>query len=90
MEVAAADAVPTELSRLCREADVVAAAVVDIAPDFGARLRLEVELNLDPTGHPIAHAMLSETVTNRPAGVVMGIFSRRGRKPCWPARPPGG
>jgi hypothetical protein len=57
------------LARLSREGDVVAASVtVDSAPDTGARLRLEVNSNLSPHGHPIAHAMLRETVASYPSG----------------------
>ncbi len=57
------------LSLLSQETDVVAASVtIDTAPDTGARLRLEVEGNLSPDGHPAAHAMLREAARTYPAG----------------------
>jgi len=57
------------LAALSNESHIVAASVtVETAPDTGARLRREVELNLDPTSHPLAQAMLREAADTYPAG----------------------
>ena len=57
------------LAAMSNESHIVAASVtVETAPDTGARLRREVELNLKPTSHRLAQAMLREAVETYPAG----------------------
>ncbi|WP_229670601.1 SCO6880 family protein [Microlunatus endophyticus] len=57
------------LANLGDEAGVEAAAVtLETAPDSGARLRREVELNTDPQAPAFARQMLGEVVQRYPAG----------------------
>lgn len=57
------------MATLADEPGLEAAAVtIETAPESGARLRREVELNIDPDAPPFAAQMLREVVATYPAG----------------------
>jgi hypothetical protein len=57
------------LAALGHEPGVVAASVtVETAPDYGSRLRREIDTHLDPGAPAVALAMLDEVVRDHPAG----------------------
>lgn len=74
------------LAGLGHEPGLVAAAVtVEAAPDYGHRLRREIDGHLDPDAPPLARAMLEEVLRDHPAGAatltayVSLTFSTSGR-----------
>lgn len=70
-----------------------AAVTIETAPESGARLRREVELNIDPDAPPFAAQMLREVVATYPAGsstvkafvsLTFNAVSRKGAQPRKP------